>query len=113
MRAHAPKRQDFPAKKKRGKRKLVTRTAPPPPPPPVPPAPAPPGNPDMHYEAAWTDRDVRQLDLCYHQHATLIEAAQCAMPRGCGWYVFAVERGRPRQLSDNEDAIVNGYRFRK
>jgi hypothetical protein len=39
------------------------------------------------------------LVRCYHNHATLIEAAQCAMPTGCGWYVIAVERGEARQAS--------------
>jgi hypothetical protein len=111
MRAHARKHEDIPAKKRRSKRKLLTRTTPPPPPPPVPPAPAPPGNPDIHYEAAWTDS--WQHRRCLHKHTNLIEAAQCAKPHGCGWYVFAVENGKGRELDEKEDEIVNGYRFRR
>jgi hypothetical protein len=38
-----------------------------------------------------------------HKHRTLIEAAQCAMPHACGWYVFAVENDEGRQLSEEED----------
>jgi hypothetical protein len=108
MRAHAPKHEDSPAKKRRTKRKLLTRSAPPPPPP----APVPPTNPDLHYQAGWTDRGVQQLDRCFHKHATLLEAAQCAMANGCGSYVFAVQKGYGRQLTDEEDDIVNGFRFR-
>jgi hypothetical protein len=33
------------------------------------------------------------------------------MPHGAGWYVFVVEYGSPRQLSDEEDQIVNQFRF--
>jgi hypothetical protein len=33
------------------------------------------------------------------------------MPRGCGWYVFAVEDGTERELRHEEDEIVNRYRF--
>jgi len=110
MRAHATKHGEFPAKRRR-QRKLVTRTEPPPPPPAPP---APPANPDLHYEAGWTDRGVQQLDRCFHKRATLIEATQCAMANGgCGAYVFAVENGHGRQLTGAEDEIVNGHRFRK
>jgi len=40
-----------------------------------------------------------------------MEAAKSAMPRCAGWYVFAVERGTPRELNDVEDALVNKFRF--
>jgi hypothetical protein len=53
------------------------------------------------------------LAHCDHNHATLIEAAQCAEPTGCGWYVIAVQDGQARQLTDEEDEIVNGFRFRR
>jgi len=78
------------------------RTAPPPPPP---------IHPDihLHYEAGWTDSWSHRR--CLHQHRTPIEAAQCALPHGCGWYVFAVENGEGRELRDGEEEIVNGYRF--
>lgn len=40
-----------------------------------------------------------------------MEATKCAMPRGPGWYVFAVEGDTPRQLNESEDRIVNEFRF--
>jgi hypothetical protein len=64
---------------------------------------------DLHYEAAWTDSWSHRR--CRHQHQTLIEAAKCAMPNGAGWYVFAVNGGTPRQLTDAEDKIVDEFRF--
>jgi len=79
------------------------RTAPPPPPP------GPPLNPDIHYEAGWTDSWSHRR--CLHKHRTLAEAAECAMPTGAGWYVFAVENGESRQLVDAEEKIVNRHRF--
>jgi hypothetical protein len=33
------------------------------------------------------------------------------MPNGAGWYVFAVENGRPPDLTDAEDKVVNEFRF--
>jgi hypothetical protein len=33
------------------------------------------------------------------------------MKHGCGFYVFVVENGEARQLSIEEDVIVNRYRF--
>jgi hypothetical protein len=33
------------------------------------------------------------------------------MPTGAGWYVFAVEDEEPRALRDDEDEIVNHFRF--
>jgi len=64
-----------------------------------------------HYEAAWTESWSHRR--CLHAHLTLIEAAKCAMPQGAGWYVFAVENGRPRELTDAEDKVVNEFRFGK
>jgi hypothetical protein len=66
-------------------------------------------NLNLHYEAAWTDSG--SFRRCLHRHQTLIEAAKCAMPYGAGWYVFAVNGGTPRQLTDAEDAVVNEFRF--
>jgi len=62
-----------------------------------------------HYEAAWTDSWSHRR--CLHAHGTLIDAAKCAMPNGAGWYVFAVENGRPRELNDEEEDVVNKFRF--
>ena len=63
---------------------------------------------NIHYEAAWTDSwyDCR----CMHVHQTLSDAARCGLPRAAGWYVLAVERGQPRQLTIAEDKIVNDLR---
>jgi len=46
-----------------------------------------------------------------HEHETLLQAAECGMKHGCGFYVFAVEKGEARQLSIDEDEIVNRVRF--
>jgi hypothetical protein len=34
------------------------------------------------------------------------------MLTGCGWYVFAVENDRERQLTEDEEEIVNRFRFK-
>jgi hypothetical protein len=64
---------------------------------------------NLHYEAAWTDSWSHRR--CQHQHQTLIDAARCAMPRGAGWYVFAVDGDTPRELNETEDRIVDEFRF--
>ena len=64
---------------------------------------------NLHYEAAWTESWCHHR--CEHAHQTLMDAAQCAMPHGAGWYVFAVEGETPRQLTDAEDMLVNEFRF--
>jgi hypothetical protein len=46
-----------------------------------------------------------------HTHQMLIDGAECAMPHGAGWYVFAVECGTPRELNDVEEGAVNKFRF--
>jgi len=61
------------------------------------------------YEAAWTESWVHRR--CLHKHATLIEAAECAMPHGAGWYVFAVDGSLPRELTAEEDKLVDEFRF--
>ncbi len=33
------------------------------------------------------------------------------MSKGSGWYVFTVENGKPGQLDDSEENIVNNFRF--
>ena len=63
---------------------------------------------NVHYEAAWTNSWCHRR--CLHDHETLI-AAKCAMPRGAGWYVIAVEGDAPRELNDGEEAVVNNSRF--
>lgn len=42
-----------------------------------------------------------------------MEAVNCAMPTGCGWYVFAVEDDEPRELNEKEERIVNEFRFKQ
>jgi hypothetical protein len=107
MRAYA-RRTSKPARKF-SKRKLSKyRTVERPSPPPTPPAPP---FPNVYYEAGWNDS--WQFRRCLHEHRTLSEAARCAMPHGCGWYVFAVENSVPRQLNDAEDEIVSRLRFGK
>jgi hypothetical protein len=64
---------------------------------------------NLHYEAAWTESWSHRR--CMHQHRTLIEAANCAMPHGAGWYVFAVKCATRRELSDEEDEAVDKFRF--
>jgi hypothetical protein len=64
---------------------------------------------NRHYEAAWTDSWSHRR--CLHNHATLLDAVECAMPQGAGWYVFAVDCGTPRQLTDPEEKIVNNFRY--
>jgi hypothetical protein len=63
---------------------------------------------NIHYEAAWTDSWVHCR--CFHNHPTLIDAARCGMPQP-GFYVLAVERDAPRELTNAEDKIVNDFRF--
>ena len=105
MRAWAPQRPDRPAKTRKRHRTKITRTSPPPPPP------SPPPSPKLHFEAGWTDSWSHRR--CLHEHNTLLDAAKCAMPRGCGWYVFAIEDDQPRELTEREEQIVNDFRFGK
>jgi hypothetical protein len=105
MKAFA-RRANRPVKRVSKRQLRKPRTAPPPPPPPPPSRPL---NPDIHYEAGWTDSWSHRR--CLHVHRTLIQAAECAMPTGAGWYVFAVEDGEPRQLRDAEEKFLNRYRF--
>ena len=64
---------------------------------------------NRQYEAAWTESWSHRR--CEHFHNNLIEAAKCAMPHGAGWYVLAVECGLARQLTDDENRIVERFRF--
>jgi hypothetical protein len=64
---------------------------------------------NVHYEAAWTDSWSHRR--CEHTHQTPFEAAECAIPHGAGWYVFAVELGTSRELTETEDRIVDEFRF--
>ena len=63
---------------------------------------------NIHFEAAWTDSWVHCR--CFHKHLTLLDAARCGMPQP-GFYVLAVERGEPRELTTAEDKIVDDFRF--
>ena len=62
----------------------------------------------VHYEAGWTDSWVHVR--CFHKHPTLIDAAKCGMPQP-GFYVLAVDGGSPRELTTEEDEVVNQFRF--
>ena len=62
----------------------------------------------VHYEAGWTDSWVHVR--CFHKHPTLIDAAKCGMPQP-GFYVLAVDGGSPRELTKDEDEIVDRFRF--
>ena len=66
---------------------------------------------NLYYEAGWTDSFCHRR--CLHEHPTLIEAAECGMPHGAGWYVLAVENGTSRQLLGDEEDVVNKFRFRR
>jgi hypothetical protein len=66
---------------------------------------------NLYYEAGWTDSFCHLR--CWHEHPTLLEAAECGMPHGAGWYVLAVENGTPRQLWKPEEDVVNKFRFRR
>jgi hypothetical protein len=62
----------------------------------------------VHYEAGWTDSWVHVR--CFHKHPTLIDAAKCGMPQP-GFYVLAVEGDAARELTTEEDEVVNRFRF--
>ena len=64
----------------------------------------------IYYEAAWSDS--RAYSRCFHKHRTLTEAAKCGMPQP-GFYVLAIERGKERELTTEEDGVVNAFRFGK
>jgi hypothetical protein len=64
---------------------------------------------DIKYEAAWSDSS-HYYCRCFHAHETLIDAAKCGMPQP-GFYVLAIERGKERALTADEDWVVNGFRF--
>jgi hypothetical protein len=66
---------------------------------------------EIHYEAAWTESWSHRR--CMHTHKTLLEASECALPTGAGWYVLAVERGQPRELLAAENDIVERFRLKK
>jgi hypothetical protein len=56
----------------------------------------------------WTDSWVHVR--CFHKHPTLIDAAKCGMPQP-GFYVLAIDGGSPRELTTEEDEVVNRFRF--
>jgi hypothetical protein len=65
--------------------------------------------PNIYYAAAWTDSWHHRH--CLHKHKTLIEAAECAMPNGAAWYIFAIEGTMFRQLTRAEERALNEFRF--
>jgi len=62
----------------------------------------------LHYEGAWTDSWTHRR--CLHHHRNLMEAAECVFPEGPAWYVFAVENGTPRELTDAEESSLEEFR---
>jgi hypothetical protein len=62
----------------------------------------------IHYEAAWSDSSC--FCRCFHAHPTLTDAAKCGMAQP-GFYVIAVESGLTRELTANEDKVVDAFRF--
>jgi hypothetical protein len=63
-----------------------------------------------HYEAAWSDSSC--YCRCFHTHLTLIDAAKCGAPHP-GFYVIAIESGETRELTPDEDKVVDAFRFDK
>jgi len=63
---------------------------------------------NIKYDAAWTDSWV--FCRCFHAHPILIQAAKCGAPHP-GFYVVAIESGEPRELTADEDKIVDAVRF--
>ena len=61
---------------------------------------------NVYHEAAWTDSWCHRHCLHAHQNAH-----RRSKMRHAGWYVFAVESGRPRELNDEEEDVVNKFRF--
>jgi hypothetical protein len=62
----------------------------------------------VHYEAAWSDSSC--YCRCFHAHPTLIQAAKCGASQP-GFYVIAIECGETRELTADEDNVVNAFRF--
>jgi hypothetical protein len=63
---------------------------------------------NVYYEGAWTESWTHRR--CRHHHRTLFEAAECAIPEGPAWYVFAVENGKPRELTPIEETGLEEFR---
>jgi hypothetical protein len=63
---------------------------------------------NLHFEGAWTESWTHRR--CLHYHRTLIEAAECVVPEGPAWYVFAVQDGKPRQLTGPEERTLQEFR---
>jgi hypothetical protein len=64
--------------------------------------------PNLFYEGAWTESWCRRR--CQHRHRTVAEAAECAVLEGPAWYVFAVQDGKPRQLTNTEERSLQELR---
>jgi hypothetical protein len=64
----------------------------------------------IHFESAWSDSSC--YCRCFHTHSTLIEAAKCGAPHP-GFYVVAIESGETRELTADEDKVVDAFRFDK
>ena len=63
---------------------------------------------NLHFEGAWTEGWTHRR--CLHQHRTLKEAAECVSRQGPAWYVFAIQDGKPRQLTATEERSLQEFR---
>jgi hypothetical protein len=63
---------------------------------------------NLYYEGAWTESWTHRR--CQHHHRTLMEAAECACPEAPAWYVFAVQNGKPRELTEAEERRLEEFR---
>jgi len=63
---------------------------------------------NLYYEGAWTESWSHRR--CQHHHRNLTEAAECVIPQGPAWYVFAAENGKPRELTAIEERSLEEFR---
>jgi hypothetical protein len=64
---------------------------------------------NRHYEVWWSDSGW--LSSCQHRHDGLRDAVTCGMAQRAGWYLVAVEFDTPRELTAEENKIVDTFRF--
>ena len=64
---------------------------------------------NRHYEVWWSDSGSQYS--CQHAHSRLRDAAQCGVTKRTSWYVVAVEYKISRELTKEEEQVVNDFRF--